>query len=422
MSAVPAIVPAHDAPRVPLRERCVLRVYDDPRALDSLGPAWDALLEKYPLSTTFSTREWLTCWWQAYGEGAQALILALFDGAQSLVGLALFSIRNERGWAGSAIRVLRLLGDGSFDSDNLDIPVVPGFEELFASTILEYLDQQKSRFDICELNTLPPVSLVGKQLINLAKQRRWNLLENSSVCSAIHLPLTWDQYLASLSGEERRNIPRYTRRLHNRYKARIYRCRDEHALPICLDALFRLHQARWQDAGDLGTFSSRQRRDFYYKLSQRLLARKYLELWVLELDGEISAVQFAFRFGDRVFQLQEGYDHRRSSDRSGYVLRGEVLRTLISESVRTYDFLGGEDAYKSRWGAKPDDYLNLRFAIPWTKGSTLLRLTGNIEASKQWLRRKLPPSAWSLLHTANAMLKRSHSDRQLQSQSRSLMS
>src|SRR5919198_3837862 len=128
---------------VPKPADCTLRVFHKFSDLEELRSRWDELLTRYLPSTIFSTWEWLTCWWHAFGAGCRPLILALFDGDEALVGLALFSVATES-WNGVPLRVLRLLGDGTCDSDNLDIPVAPGFEEIFANTILEYLHQQKS--------------------------------------------------------------------------------------------------------------------------------------------------------------------------------------------------------------------------------------------------------------------------------------
>ena len=186
---------------------------------------------------------------------------------------------------------------------------------------------------------------------------------------------------------------------------RIFRA-DAHSFPQCLDALFELHQGRWENAGEKGSFASLRRRNFYWELSRALLKKNALELWALKLDHKIVAVQFAFRHNDRVFQLQEGYDHRRPSDRLGYVLRGEVLKTLIAEGVRVYDFLGGEDSYKARWGAQPGYYRTLRFAPRFSKGGILLQLSTQAEAGKQWLQRNLPSLAWSVLRDLNSAIRR----------------
>ncbi|MGA9542568.1 MAG: GNAT family N-acetyltransferase, partial [Candidatus Sulfotelmatobacter sp.] len=302
------------------------------------------------------------------------------------------------GWF--SMRVLRLLGDGSGDSDNLDVPVLPGFEQVLAEAILQYLRHRPRLWDVCLLNTLPRGSLVARCLAEKLNSSSWTFFEYSSESSAVVLPESWPLYAQTLSGEDRKNLIRYTRRLQLRYSTRIYRCAEPKELPICLDALFRLHQERWQNAGKPGSFSSPERREFYAQLSQELLARGWLELWVLELDGHIAAVQFAFRYGDNVFQLQEGYDHNRTSDRPGYVLRGEVLKRLMAEKVRTYDFLGGKDPYKARWGAREGQYRQLHFAPSLGRGAAWLQCSNKTGRSKEWLRRRLPSSVWRLLHQA----------------------
>jgi len=379
-----------------------LCAYENIDELSALRPAWDTLLSLYPPATTFSTWEWLSSWWNSFGTNRQLLTLALFDSGR-LVGLAPFSICKERvGWF--SLRVLRLMGDGSGDSDNLDLPVQPGFESALAESVLRSLRQRRRQWDVCLLNTLPPDSLTGRRLGEMLSSSGHTFYEYSSRSSAVPLPQSWELYNQALSSEDRNNLARYTRRLQRRYSTRIYRCAKADQLPLHLEALFRLHQGRWRIAGEPGSFSSAERREFYQQLSFRLLARGWLELWVLELNREIAAVQFAFRYGEKVFQLQEGYDHERSSDRPGYVLRGEVLKQLISEKVRTYDFLGGEDPYKTRWGACEGHYRRLHFAPRLSAGGLYLQFVDKVSKSKNWLRKKLPGSVWRVLHSANVAL------------------
>jgi len=382
-----------------------LQVYRNLDELEGLRAAWDELLSEYPLSSTFSTWEWLSCWWQSFGQGRQLLVLALFDEASRLVGLAPLSMSTERFGGLLPLRVLRFMGDGSGDSDNLDFPARPGFEQPFAEAVLEYLQQQKRQWDLCELNTLPADSPAARWIAECADSREWTYFEYFSKSSGITLPDTWEKYVEQLPGEDRKNLVRYERRLKKRYSTRIYRCTKEEDLPICLDALFRLHQGRWLNAGEAGSFSSPERREFYRRLSRCLLNRGWLDLWVLELNGEITAVQFAFRYRDTVFQLQEGYDHNHPSDRAGFVLRAEVLRQLITEKVRRYDFLGGEDAYKARWAALPGTYRRICLARPLTAAAMLLRSVDWAERSKNWLRARLPSSAWGLLHQVNIFVR-----------------
>jgi len=381
-----------------------LKTYSNLEQLQELLPAWDKLLSNYPLASTFSTWEWLDSWWRSFANEAELLVLALFDSSR-LVGLAPLSISNRKFPRFCSPRVVQLMGDGSGDSDNLDFPVLPGFEMQLAQAILDYLEHDRRRWDICQLNTMPTNSPVAGCLQKLLRSRRWTCFEHFRTCSAVHLPGTWDEYVEQLSSEDRNNLARYGRRLNKRYSTRIYRCTDEQQLPRCLEALFQLHQARWEKAGEQGSFASVARRQFYEQLSQRLLGRGWLEMWVLELNGAIAAVQFAFRYGHKVYQLQEGYDPEHASDRAGFVLRGELLKQLLSDGVRVYDFLGGELSYKARWGAQAGKYRDLHFARPMSRGAICMCSVVYAGRSKQWLRHKLPAPAWRVLHHANAKLK-----------------
>src|SRR5215813_11334633 len=139
-----------------------LLAYHDLEELESLRIAWDRLLALYPPATTFSTYEWLTNWWRSFGQQNQLLVLALFD-SDALVGLAPLSISRER-FAGFSASVLRMMGDGTYDSDNLDFPVQAGYENILADSVLDYLLKIKGSWDVCMLNTLSPGSVAAKRV------------------------------------------------------------------------------------------------------------------------------------------------------------------------------------------------------------------------------------------------------------------
>jgi CelD/BcsL family acetyltransferase involved in cellulose biosynthesis len=383
-----------------------VRAYRSLEDLTQLLPAWEDLLKAYPLSTTFSTWEWLAAWWRNFAQDKhqELLALAFFDSGQ-LVALAPLSITRHRS-AGFSLRLLRLMGDGSADSDNLDLPVRPGYEAKFIRALLGYLQQHKNLWDFAQLNTLPPNSAAGQCLLGVLQSEGWKSYQFQRDASAIPLPETWDAYLQQLSGEDQKNLVRYARRLEKRYQARIYRVTGESELPRVLEALFQLHQQRWQVDGQHGTLGDRERQHFYHDLSRALLARGCLELWVLELDGVIASAQYGFRYGATVFQLQEGNDPARSSDRVGFILRGEVMKRLIAEGVKVYDFLGGSPGYKARWGAQPGHYLDLHFARPRSLGSAYLQAVHSSGHGKEWLRAHLPKSAWNVLHRLNVGMKK----------------
>jgi CelD/BcsL family acetyltransferase involved in cellulose biosynthesis len=374
-----------------------VRTYRNLEALQAISGDWEDLLANYPLATTFSSPEWLMSWWRSFGKGQELLAVGFFADSR-LVALALLSIEQFRFAKAFSLRRLQLMGDGSKDSDNLDLPVRAGFEDKVAESLLRFLESEGHSWDFAELNTLPEHSPGARALRQSLGRINWVVTEKQRPASAVPLPAAWEEYLGSLSSEDQKNLARYTRRLEKRYAVQIYRCSAESQLAKCLEALFEHHQARWEAAGERGSFGSRERIEFYYALSRSLLPQQRLDLWVLELDGVVVAAQFGFRYGRQVFQLQEGNAPKHASDRVGFVLRGHVMKQLITDGIQTYDFLAGELGYKARWGAQARGYTDIHFARPRSLGGAYLQAVRGAAHSKAWLRKTLPPPAWDLLH------------------------
>jgi CelD/BcsL family acetyltransferase involved in cellulose biosynthesis len=376
--------------------------------LEEWIPSWDAILQENPSLSIFCTPEWLGSWWKAYGKNKRMIALAFSTEGNALVGLAPLYLDEVQSPPFGKLACLRLVGDGSGDSDGLDVIARPGFERSCAQALLHWLIGHQ-KWDVCSLNTLAQNSAVAKALMHELAGARWRLLASSYPSSAIHLPGSWSQYLEQLSSGFRPLVTRYPRKLAGRYQVYIRRCENADDLAVGLEILFSLHTKRWNLANQPGSFGSEERRVFYEFMSRSFLRRGWLELWLLELNGTAVAAQFCFRYGDTVSILQEGFDPKFAADRVGYALRATMLKHFIETGVRQYDFLGGLAAHKQKWGAEPGEYLNLNFARPGSLGSLYLSSTNALTKGKEWLRTKLPAPAWSALHWLKTKLN-SHAD------------
>ena len=383
-----------------------ISVWDNTKDIEKILPEWETLLEQAPSATIFSTWEWLGSWWRSFGHG-ELFVLGFYQ-AGELVGLAPLCVTERSVAVSVKMKVLCFLGDGSGDSDNLDIIAKSGYEDAVAEALLQHLKALSGPWQLIQLNTMPSGSPVGARLVPRMASREWTTFERSKPASSIDLPDTWKEYLGRLASEDRNNLTRYRKRLSKRHAAKFYKATTREEVDFCLQTLYRLHQQRWQLRGESGSFASTDRRNFYSDISHLFMARGWLELWALEVDGLTVAVQFAFRYRDHVFQLQEGFDPQYSSDRVGMLLRGHVIEQLIAERIKCYDFLGGEPGYKSRWGAVKDHYIYLQFARRRSLGSAYLLLMKNAMNGKQTLRNKLPKFAWDILHHVNAGLMGRH--------------
>jgi len=275
--------------------------------LEALRPTWERLLHTSAACTIFSTPEWLGPWWNTFGQGKQTATLVFSDSSGEAVGLALLYFDFVETLFRRRLKRLRLLGDGSGDSDNLDFIVRAEYEESCARTFMAWLARQTD-WQLCDLNALAARSGMGKSLLGQLKKLGWTYFVYHPPCSALALPDSWESYVSQLSRNERENVRRYPRRLAKSYQVQFYKVVQESELATSLETLFQLHQKRWRLRGEQGSFSSTSRREFYSEMARSFLARQWLEFWLLKLDGRIAAAQFGFRYGNTVYSLQEGFD------------------------------------------------------------------------------------------------------------------
>jgi len=368
--------------------------WDDIRRV---SPAWDELLADSASRTIFLTWEWLTAWWNVYGSSRELFLLGCLASDGSLVGVAPLYRMRCRAWPGLWLRVLRLVGDGTYDSDNLDLVIRRGNEGSVVEAFLDWLLCHRAEWDVLELNAIPSESRVFPLLVEKHSQHRWPCQRRETPHAVLPLPSDWQSYLASLSANMRSSISRRMQRLERTHAMRLRRCDKAQDLPEFLDLLFPMHTARWQARGQEGAFSGTRRKKFYSEVTEKCLAQGWLAFWLLELDGRAAALELGFQYSNAYYFLQGGFDTGLSSLGVGIVLKAKILQALVQEGVRCYDFLGGGEDYKLRWGAELRSYHNLRCALPGSKGALYLKMETSLGRTKEWVRARIPATTWELL-------------------------
>ncbi|PSH03199.1 MAG: hypothetical protein CXZ00_13600 [Acidobacteria bacterium] len=363
--------------------------------LESIRNQWSKLVQEVPGTSIFVTPEWLLSWWHAYCGSREFCLLAFTDPQAGVVAIAPLYKEVAKSFVFSTIRVLRLMGDGSGDSDDLDFVVMPGYAPAVAKAFFKWL--RCKRWDTCELNCVSSQSEIAAMLQEEMRSMGWGCAVTFRPQIRVSLPDTWEQYLKQLSSKERKKVGYLLRRLEAHYEVAFRRCERAEELPAFLETLFSLHQKRWEARSEPGSFSLPERRDFYGEMSRLLLSRHWLELWQMELNGVPVAAQIGLRYGSCIYALQEGFDPAYADDSVGYVLRSHVLRSSIASGIRCYDFLYGDQQSKQRWGADKSHYLDIHFARPGTLGAFQLAAQQTCRATKDWFRARVPAEIWQIL-------------------------
>lgn len=365
--------------------------------LEGLRNSWSNLVAQVPGLSIFLTPEWMFAWWRAYGGNKELCVLLLTDPREGIVGIAPLYWERRKFLGFTELRVLRFIGDGSADSDDLDFIVKPGYAAAVAKAVLNWM--RNAPWDVCQFNALSAKSEVAALLEDGLRGLGWKRAISHRPFTRVTLPDTWALYLKKLSAKERHKIGIRLRRLQSRCKVCFRRCERPDELQAFLETLYALHQKRWEARGEPGSFSLAERRHFYEEMTRALLFRGWLGLWLLEMDDVPVAAQIGMYFGDHVYALQEGFDPAYASDSVGYVLRSLILQECIEKGVRFYDFLYGDQESKQRWGADVGHYVDFHFARPASLGALDLASARLLSTSRNWLRTHAPVRVLKILQT-----------------------
>jgi CelD/BcsL family acetyltransferase involved in cellulose biosynthesis len=307
-------------------------------ALHELRPAWERLLARAPYATPFQSAEWLIPWAELFGaEGL--LVLAAWRGGD-LVGLA--PLRADEGPDGIT---LSFLGRGI--SDYSGFLVLPSEGEHIARALWHRLLELRRRWDVCDLNALPPGDPAFH--IPLPAPLR-EVVQDEDVCPYLPLPGAAGQLVDVLPHRMGHRALRYLRRLQREGELR-FELADPSTVDAHMDDFFRLHTARWENRQLPGVLADEDVRTFHCLVAHGMCARGRLRLHALRWKGQVCAMVYAFVHGRRVYSYLSGFDPELASYSLGTVSIFHALRHAVDEGCEVFDFLRGDEAYKYRWGA-----------------------------------------------------------------------
>ena len=307
----------------------------DPGALAALEEEWWALWRRSPGATPFTAPAWALPWWTSFAPGALRSLALRRDG--QLVALAAYYLED-----GDLGRRLLPLGIGI--SDHMDVlldPACEGAAEALAEAFAETWDD----WDVWELEELGPGAA------GLALPPPPGCGEEGGEGSACpHLPLGKGpgDMPAAVPPRWRRNVERARRLCEKRGSVAIESVTDAGAF---LDALFRLHGARWQSRGEGGVLRDERLASFHAAALPQLLAAGLARLYTLRIGGAAVAASYGLSHAGVASAYLSGFDPDYAHESPGAVLMGHAISEAFREGAAVFDFLRGRERYKYHWGA-----------------------------------------------------------------------
>lgn len=318
-----------------------IKIVTNVNALLSIEDIWHDLEANSKMVYPFNTFEWVINWWKYFGYGKKMWILIVVDD-DGPIGIAPFMM--TYGEMGLPIRRIKFIG--SNNSDYLDFLVRAGCENIFYTSLVKYLEIMINPFTVLDLEHIPDDSDIFPYIIDSKLYYDYDI---EDICPYIKLPSTWDDYLSILEGKFRRNLRYEIKRFFKEFKGSFMSVFDKNKINESMDKLIKLHQERWRKKHMPGAFYSNRIKNFHKDVAYDMLKRGIVTLFELKDNTKIVADLLCYHVNRRRYYYISGYDLQYSKYSVGTVALGLAIDRSIEVGDEVFDFLRGDEKYKSDW-------------------------------------------------------------------------
>ena len=313
-------------------------------ALEALEAEWWALWDACPAATPFRSPAWLLPWWRVFAPGPLRTVGVRRDG--QLVALApLYLEQSSR----------RLLPLGIGISDDLDMLALPGCERQAGAAILDSL-ADASDWDHVSLEELGPDSTA---LLWRTPEGWDDTLTPQSQCPVLAWPEGSRGIEDLLPARKLRKLRMARHRTARRGGS--IEVADATTAPAFLEALVRLHAARWESRGEAGVLADPLVQAFHRAALPRLVGHGLLYTTLVRIEARVAGVFYGMRRDATLYAYLGGFDPDSAFESPGTVLMGDAIDRMMRDGAGRVALLRGQEPYKYEWGAI--DRPNLRRSL-----------------------------------------------------------
>lgn len=292
-------------------------------------------------------------------------VLVGLDEQGNWLGIAPFCVDGNQSFA----RKLRFLGSGTACTDYLGLICQEANREAFEQATFEWIqasigdNNRLGRIDVIELEGITMEAQSNRTLRRFFEaagyQTHSTELEGSWV---VPLYDSWEVLNSSLSKSMRRKTRKAVKRIADK-SSRVYSS-DDTDFDEMWPSFVELHQQRRNMLGQAGCFADPRFERWLQSTTRDLIALGQAELVFIDFEDKPFATMLLFNDGVSVYMYQSGMDCSRLELEPGYQIAYVAIESSIRKGFKQFDFMRGDEPYKSRWNSFRIPLSRLRLIPP----------------------------------------------------------
>lgn len=344
---------------------------NDVKKFRSLKDTWNTLLQESSDNNIFLTWEWLYIWWRYYGENKKLRIILIKEG-KKIIGITPFMQAKYRiGLMG--VDVLENLCATECDYSGV---ILTEKKKESITILLNYLAETIRTSNIVIRISHIPEDSGFLQALREQYPFYVNSLSMSeqtiTSCPYINTLENWEEYYHTLTKNGRHKV--------NKLRRKIQKLKDDHQIEFKhitdnddlqeqLHTLFKLHQKRWKERNIYSKFFKPETQAFYKDISEAFCDNNWMDLSFLNIGGKAVAASWGFIYDNRYYCMTSAFDPGYSSINPGHILTMRLIERAIQSGLSKFDFLKGDELYKSFWTHQKLDNIQITISNKGVKGS-----------------------------------------------------
>jgi CelD/BcsL family acetyltransferase involved in cellulose biosynthesis len=324
-----------------------LQLFDNFDQLREQRHQWDRVAGAFP----FHRWAWLGNWFEHLGKGCEPAVLVAIENGE-WQSIAPFLIDRD-----SIDNRLRFWGSGKACTDYTSLICRDSNADAFALAVVDWLTNETAsggrlaEVDLIELEGLTSEREADLMLLKIFAASGF---DSHSVelegCWVADLPATWDEMNKRFSKSMRRKTKKAVQRTSD------VACQIESTKHADFETLWTqfvaLHQQRRQMLRQAGCFADPEFEMFLKNATQDLVNENRAELVVINFDEKPLASMLMLNDVTTNFMYQSGADCSRMKLEPGYQMALIAIQKSIDNGFQIFDFMRGDEPYKSRWDTR----------------------------------------------------------------------
>jgi CelD/BcsL family acetyltransferase involved in cellulose biosynthesis len=314
----------------------------------SLNSVWNRVLSQSDSNSVFLTFEWLTTWWKHFGKNKRVFILVIKDGRQ-VIGIAPWMIRSVLTKT-NVFKKIEFIGTGLSTWGDF---ILTERKRECLEAVVRYLASKSKVWTMIDLRNSNMSS--GNMEILREVSGENNLIFRGapdSVCPYIDINSDWDSYFNSrFSKKSQRYLRRDLRRLERKGASTFKIIQDTLEEPDIMDKIAEIEQVRSykKESDGRGLFVIKELKDFFSEVASLFSDKRWLNIAVLELNGQYIAYRFGFQYAKKYWDYNTAFDYEFANCTPGKLLATYLIEECFNQNMKEFDFLRGSSNFKSGW-------------------------------------------------------------------------